>query len=222
MAHFFLSRKKFETAVSKQAAEVCEHIVTEMGAELHDDLIQKLSVFRLYLDRLERAIQNPEESERLLMRMRADFESVTLAVRRISRRLLQVRMEDDSFQTGIGLLCQNMAGNGAGNVHFEYSGAEQPIPQLSQTYLYRIVQELIHNAFKHSAAWHIWVRMKWSPNMLTFEIEDDGMGFNNPAPFITLLRKKNNTLKIRSQAIGAVINFKHGERGLIAKVEYRL
>ena len=130
MAHFFLSRKKFETAVSKQAAEVCEHIVTEMGAELHDDLIQKLSVFRLYLDRLERAIQNPEETERLLMNMRADFESVTLSVRRISRRLLQVRMEDDSFQTGIGLLCQNMAGNGAGNIHFEHSGAEQPIPQL--------------------------------------------------------------------------------------------
>ncbi|MDH4089273.1 MAG: ATP-binding protein [Cyclobacteriaceae bacterium] len=220
MLPIFLSQKKFQTAVSKQAAEACEHILNEMGAELHDDLIQKLSVFRLYLDRLERATYSPQETERILLNMRTDFESVTMAVRRISGRLLQMRMEDDSFQTGIEVLCQNMAHERAGNVHFEYSGAPQPIPELSQTYLYRIVQELIHNAFKHSAAWHIWVRMKWSPHVLTLEIEDDGTGFNKPAEFITLLRKKNNTLKMRSQAIGAIITFDQGQQGLIAKVKY--
>ena len=220
MAHLFISQKKFEMAVSIQAAEACEHIVAEMGAELHDDLIQKLSVFRLYLDRLERAVQDPEATETLLINMRTDFDRVTQAVRSISSRLMQVHLENESLQTGIDLLCQNMSGGNTGNVHFEFKGEPHGIPQLSQTYLYRIVQELIHNAFKHSSAWHVWVRMKWGNDALLLEIEDDGTGFQKPAEFIERLKKKNNTLKMRSQAIGANLSFHQGQKGLLAKVEY--
>ena len=62
------SRKKFDIEISKRAAEICDQIILEMGAELHDDLIQKLSIFRLYLDRLERSVHDPAETETLLMK----------------------------------------------------------------------------------------------------------------------------------------------------------
>jgi hypothetical protein len=44
---FFISQTKLESEISKRAAEACDQIISEMGAELHDDLIQKLSIFRL-------------------------------------------------------------------------------------------------------------------------------------------------------------------------------
>lgn len=220
MALIFISQKKFETEVSKQAAEACEQVIAEMGAEVHDDLIQKLSVFRLYLDRLERSVHSPEETEMLLINMRTDFENVVQAVRRISRKLMPVQMENDSFQAGIELLCQNMERPGSGNVHFEHIGVEKSIPAFNQTYLYRIIQELIHNAFKHSAAWHVWVRLKWESDRLFLEVEDDGTGFHKISEFIEKLRKKHNTLKMRSQVIGASISFQHGEKGLLVKIEY--
>ena len=89
----FVSKAKLEAEISRRAAEACEQIISEMGAELHDDLIQKLSVFRLYLDRMERASSSPAEIDSLSIKMRSEFDQVIRLVRNISRRLLPVRMD---------------------------------------------------------------------------------------------------------------------------------
>lgn len=214
------SRKKFEANISKQAMETCEQIITEMGAEIHDDLIQKLSIFRLYIDRLERASNHTTEVDTIIQGMRSDFENVIQSVRNLSRRLMPVSMEGDSYIARMNLLCQNMERPGAGNIHFENTGSEVAIPANAQIYLYRIVQELIHNAFKHSAAWHVWVRMHWGPASLMIEVEDDGTGFARIADFINDLKRKQNTLKMRSVAIGALLQYEHGKKGLLAKINY--
>ena len=54
------------------------------------------------------------------------------------------------------------------------------------------------------------------------EVEDDGTGFSKVPEFIGLLNKKYNTLKMRSEAIGARIQFSQGKSGLLAKVEYSI
>ncbi|HEY3406248.1 MAG TPA: ATP-binding protein [Ohtaekwangia sp.] len=215
----WMSPKQRETEIAMRATEACEQIIAEMGAELHDDLIQKLSIFRLYIDRLERSVHDPVETQVLLTKMQTDFQEVVQSVRKISRQLMPVRMDDDSFQKGIEMLCQNME-RGTEHVHFVATGTEQKISHQSETYLYRIVQELIHNAFKHSSAWHIWVRLSWSDGKLMIEVEDDGTGFHKIEEFIALLRKKHNTLRMRSQAIGASLKYSRGEKGLIARIEY--
>lgn len=214
-----MSAEKLESEISRRATEACEQIITEMGAELHDDLIQKLSIFRLYMDRLERSANDVKESEALLIKMQSEFKEVVQSVRKISRQLMPVRMDDDSFQKGIEMLCQNME-RGTEHVHFESNGEEQKIPLQSETYLYRVIQELVHNAFKHSSAWHIWVRLKWSQGRLILEVEDDGTGFHKMDEFIERLRMKHNSLRMRTQAIGASLKYDRGERGLLARIEY--
>src|SRR5690606_20110509 len=97
--------------------EACEHIISEMGAELHDDLIQRLSILRLHLDKLERSVASPEETQHAIQQMQRDFQGITDAVRRISRRLHHSRMDDDSFEQNIEILCQNMDTPGALRIH---------------------------------------------------------------------------------------------------------
>ncbi len=219
MFHFFKS-KSDEAAASRQAMEACEHVISEMGAELHDDLIQKLSVFRLYIDQLDRCRFDPTETETLLIKMNADFKEVVQSVRRISRQLLPVKMEGDSFQTGVNMLCQNMERPGGSTIHFEAVGNERKVPALVEIYLSRIIQELVHNSLKHSSAWHIWVRLHWQDDRLCIEVEDDGTGFSKVSEFIESLKKKHNTLRMRSEAIGAQLTFMPGKKGLLVKVEY--
>jgi signal transduction histidine kinase len=221
MSIIFASQKKLDAEISKRAAELSEQVILEMGAELHDDLIQRLSVFRLYIDRLERVMHNPSETEELLMNMRTDFESVVQSVRRISRSLLPEQTTVESFNKRIQTLCQSLERPGMGNIYFDSKGTEQVMPAVSMTYLSRIIQELIHNAFKHSSAWHVWVHLTWEEKQLHIEVEDDGSGFNKISEFIDRLRKKNNTLKIRSTIIGAAISYHHGQKGLLARVAYK-
>lgn len=218
----FISQKSLEAEISRRAAETCEHIISEMGAELHDDLIQKLSVFRLYIDRMERSSGDPSETENLAVRMRSEFEQVIHIVRNISRRLLPATMEGETLDKTLEILCQNMEHPGTGHVHFSNEGTAAPLDPQTERYLFRIVQELIHNAFKHSSAWHVWVRVQWSAGKLVIEVEDDGTGFSRIPEFIRRLKRKNNTLKLRSSIIGARITYLQGAKGLLARVELKL
>jgi signal transduction histidine kinase len=215
---FFLSDKNLEAEISKRTTDACEQIISEMGAELHDDLIQKLSVFRLYLDRLERSGGNVSEIESLSIKMRTEFDQVIHAVRSISRRLLPVKMEGETLEKTIRMLCQNMEHPGTGHVHFQNAGSPVALQPQVERYVFRIVQELIHNAFKHSSAWHIWVRLQWMEGRLLIEVEDDGTGFSKIPDFTERLKRKHNTLRLRSKIIGAVIRYSRGEKGLLAQL----
>lgn len=216
----FKSQSSFEAAVSRQAIEATEQIIAEMGAELHDDLIQRLSIFRLYLDRLDRARLDPAETEFLVTSMNADFQEVVDSVRRISRRLMPVKMENDSLETRIRTLCLIMERPGGGTIHFSQSGTESPVTEKEALYLTRIIQELINNAQRHSAAWHVDVRLHWKDTNLVIEVEDDGTAFSKVASFISTLKAKTNTLRMRSSILGARIQYIQGQRGLLARVDY--
>jgi signal transduction histidine kinase len=220
MTPFFVSPQGLEKEVSRRVAEACDQITSEMGAEIHDDLIQKLSVFSLYLDRLERSVNDPIEVERLLLGMRTDFENVIQSIRRISRQLMPVH-NSGSFEESVKLLSQNMERPGAGNIHLSFNGKEREFTSTDRLYILRIIQELIHNAFKHSAAWHIWVRVEWLDRVVMIEVEDDGSGFHKISEFIERLRNKNNTLKMRSQTLGASLTYHQGQKGLLARLEYK-
>jgi signal transduction histidine kinase len=216
----FMSRKSFEKEVASRTAEACDQIISEMGAELHDDLIQKLSIFRLYIDRLGKSARQQAEVESLTIKMKNEFEKVIHVVWNISRRLLPARMEGNTLADTLEMLCQHMEHPGTGHIHFENQGTPTVIDAQTEMYLFRIVQELIHNAFKHSAAWHIWVKLSWHPEKIMIEVEDDGSGFAKIPEFIDRLKKKHNSLKMRTTAIGASIEYLQAKKGLMARVVY--
>lgn len=222
MFQFFKSREQRHADVSRRALEATEQIIAEMGAELHDDLIQRLSVFRLYLDRLDRAKGDAAQTEALITSMNADFLDVVDSVRRISRRLMPVNAPTDSLETRIRTLCQNMERPGAGTIHLSQTGTEPAIPEKDAIHLLRIVQELIHNAFKHSSAWHVFVRLDWHDAQLTIEVEDDGTAFSKIESFLTVLNTKNNTLRMRAGILQARLDYAGGNRGLLARLVYRV
>lgn len=215
-------QNKLEAAIAKQAMEACEQVLSEMGAELHDDLVQRLSVLRLHLDKLERSASSSAEIQHTIQQMQYDFQAISDAIRKISRRLHHVRMDDDPFEKSLEMLCQNMNAPGSLRIHSSVEGRSQKLAPTSETYLIRMIQELIHNALRHSAAWHVWVRVWWQSTYLQIEVEDDGSGFAKINEFIVKLKKKHNTLRMRAQAIGATIQYKQGEKGLLAIIRYPL
>lgn len=219
---FFVSATRIESEIAKRTSEACDQIESEMGAEIHDDLIQKLSIFRLYIDQIERASAGHADIETLAIKMRSDFEHVIRVVKSISRRLLPVHMDGDSLVNRVEVLCQNLAMPGTGYIHVENKGSARSIDTHKEIYVLRIIQELIQNAFKHSAAWHVWVRLCWEKDQLLIEVEDDGSGFSRIHEFIERLKKKNNSLKMRAMAISAAIKYLRGAKGLLARISVPL
>lgn len=210
---------KHEIEVAKRITETCDNIMVDMGAEIHDDLIQKLYLFRLLIDRLERSSANQAEVDLIVIKMNSEFHQLIKTTRRISRRLLPADAEGETFATRIEILCQNMQEAGTTNIHFESIGPPVHLAQDKQNHLFRITQELIANALKHSCAWHVWVTISCSNEQMILEVEDDGTNFSNIEACIEKLKRKNNTLKLRTNIIGASIVYLSGTRGLIARIE---
>jgi signal transduction histidine kinase len=219
---FFSNSSEFDDRVSVKASEFCEQVISEMGAELHDDVIQKLTAMSFHIERIERASNDPLEIINLTSKMKIEFEGLIQSIRAISRRLNPVHRADATFEANIGLLCESMQRPGNGHIDFSSSGTEQPISQLAFTYLYRIIQELIHNAFRHSAAWRVDVKISWLPATLLIQVEDDGTAQSSIKGITATLQSKHNTLNMRAHAINASIRYVKGKRGLLARVEYPL
>jgi signal transduction histidine kinase len=217
---FFSSNSDFNERVSIKAAEFCEQAISEMGAELHDEVVQKLLAMSFYIERIEQAANDPNEINNIVSRMRTDFKNITQAVRLISQRLNPVHTNRDSFSNSIMNLCDSMQRPGNGHIICKIVGDEQPLSQLTFTYLYRIIQELIHNAFKHSAAWRVDVMLRWTEHALVIEVEDDGTGLARMNDITSALQNKHNTLQMRSLAINAAIRYEKGKKGLLAKLEF--
>jgi len=86
-----------------------------------------------------------------------------------------------------------------------------PIPQTIAVQLFRVVQESVTNAIKHSLASMITVTLTKRDGHLTLVIRDNGKGFNTKQTSEQLLHKKSLGLKImneRATKIGATCTIK--------------
>jgi two-component system NarL family sensor kinase len=63
-------------------------------------------------------------------------------------------------------------------VTFESFGNTIPIDNSSSTIIYRIIQELITNAIKHSEATQVMVQLVKGDDWITLGVEDNGKGFD--------------------------------------------
>ena len=194
-----------------------ENEIQKMGADIHDDLIQKLAVYRLYVNKLERA-EDLTAVHVLIKQMKEDFETIIKSVRKISRRLMP-EQEIGSFTSMMQELCKRMETPGVIFIHFETKGNEIAIRNEHRQHLLRIVQEAITNVTKHTPAWHVYVRLIFSDQTLQLEIEDDGQKFET---LINKIKDKNalSTLRMRINKIGGSIQFRKGNVGTIATVTY--
>ncbi len=72
-------------------------------------------------------------------------------------------------------------------------------------HLFRITQEAVANAVRHSAASKIWIKIDINEDELTLQIEDNGKGMGQRQP-----SKSGGmglrTMRYRAQAIGAILS----------------
>lgn len=217
---FFASKSAFNQQVSIKAAEFCEQAASDMGAELHDEIVQKLASMSFDIERIERAASEPGEVLTLINKMRRDLDGLARTVRAISQRLNPIHVNTISFNQAIVELIESVKIVGQIHINCSVTGEEKVLSKLTFTYLYRIVQELIQNALKHSSAWRIDVDLFWTNESLVIEVEDDGTYSVKMDEIVSSLKKRHNTLKMRCQVINANLNYSKGSKGLLVRVEY--
>jgi signal transduction histidine kinase len=94
------------------------------------------------------------------------------------------------------------------------------LPQEPLSQLYRIAQEALNNALKHSQAEHIVLTIEIDPALIRIEVADDGSGF--PLTAVRLGGMGLDTMRYRAAAIGARLSIENRDpHGAVVNCECR-
>jgi two-component system, NarL family, sensor kinase len=148
-----------------------------LAQDLHDDIGTMLSVAKMTLNQLERLLDRYSPERAQAQKTRQLLDDTLKNVRRISRDLVPTTLERFGLMAALEELVGN-ANTDLIKVQLERPETLDRIEPALDLMLYRIVQELVNNAIRHSAATHITIRFFIHENELRLAVLDDGRGFD--------------------------------------------
>lgn len=143
-----------------------------IARELHDDLGQRLSLIAIQL------AQDSKNNEGNTNESLHELDTVISDVHNLSHSLHSTKLEHLGLNAAIGELCRKLSQRY--DLEIVLQPNEVPVdlsPDVALCF-YRVAQEALNNAIKHSSASHVLLALTWENGHLTMSVRDDGVGFN--------------------------------------------
>ena len=99
-------------------------------------------------------------------------------MRRVAHNMMPEALMKLGLQQALQDYCDGLSESQLFKIDGEFYGLEQRMEPSVEIVIYRIVQELLNNAVKHSGASTILAQVMRQQNNLTITVEDNGLGFN--------------------------------------------
>lgn len=165
--------------ISRKLIEAQEQERTRIARELHDDINQRLALLSV---QLEASRQNPPDSavdvSLLLTELRQRIDEISSDLQSLSHRLHSSQLEYLGIVGAMRSLCREFSASQNIEIDFRHDEIRTPLSREISLCLFRVLQEALHNAAKHSKARHLAVRLSCSENPLQLTVIDHGVGFD--------------------------------------------
>ncbi|HYO48177.1 MAG TPA: PAS domain S-box protein [Gemmatimonadota bacterium] len=163
-------------AFGAEALRAAEEERQRIARELHDDTAQRLAGLMLML-RVAGQIEDHEERERRIEQVREEIAETADAVRRIARGLRPPALDEVGLAAALESLVSSLRLAHSLNIEMTADRPRDRLEADAELALYRIVQEALSNAVRHSGASRVAVSLQTEDGMVRAEVEDDGRGF---------------------------------------------
>jgi PAS domain S-box-containing protein len=158
----------------RRLIEAQEEERARIGRELHDDTCQRLAL--LAMD-IERIAQSPPDISGRLQGLRAQVDEIAEELRVLSHDLNAVNLEYLGVIAGIRSWCTDFGKRHGMLIDFD-SDVQTLLPRTLGIALFRVTQESLQNALKHSGEKRVKVSLAECSNEVHLLIHDAGRGFN--------------------------------------------
>lgn len=160
-------------SLSRRLLEVQEEERRAVARELHDQVGQSLTLLHLTLQRARREGVSEEEVEEAARIV----SEVVGQVRTLSLDLRPSLLDDLGLVAALRWLVERHDKAVDVDLRFEAGVEEGAIPERLRAPCFRIAQEALTNALKHSGAERVRIRIEEQAGELRLVAEDDGRGF---------------------------------------------
>jgi signal transduction histidine kinase len=152
-----------------------------LARELHDDTAQALIALNQQVEMAQKILgTDPARAAERLVEVRGMLAETLESVRRFSRDLRPIYLEDLGFLPALEMLTKEAGQEENLSVRLTVSGAVRRLPPELELAAYRIVQEALNNVVQHAQASQAWVRVSFEAENLVLYVGDDGQGFEAP------------------------------------------
>ncbi len=149
---------------------------TRIARELHDDFAQQLALLAINLEQITDSGSNREFSA-LAQAALDRLHSLARGMRDLSHRLHPAKLQLIGLVPSLASLQRELSRPDF-TIRFSHENVPAPLPHDITLCVYRIVQEALQNAIRHSAAREVSVSLRRIGNRLALTIADDGVGFD--------------------------------------------
>ena len=151
-----------------------------IARELHDDLSQRLAALAMEAHVVDELLSNGAKEKRsVLVSFRSALENITSDVHSLSRKLHPTIVDDLGLMAALRSECARRNEHHSVPIRLTIDeGLESP-PRDTALALFRIAQEAMSNATRHSGATGVQVRLSAKGDALTLVVEDNGRGIED-------------------------------------------
>jgi PAS domain S-box-containing protein len=172
------SEKKLR-ALRSRLTRVQDEERAHFARELHDDIGQRLVLLTIQLTQLQNEARNVAPSlGKDLDSSRRLAEELCADAQRISHRLHPTQPALLGLTKALSNLCEAFARQTGLRIDFVHDGEIPRLPAEVETCLYRVGQEAIHNATKHSQCQRIDMELSVTSGSIRLCVADAGQGFD--------------------------------------------
>jgi signal transduction histidine kinase len=169
---------EIEQSLARQVATVRETEKQSLAHELHDVVLQKAVDIAHAIDDLLEDMSK-EVNRARLKKLRTDMEEMMEQTRQVVRDLRPPLLDEIGLVASLKGLADSSAEHGI-QVPLSVRGREERLPDLTEAAVFRIAEEALNNAKRHSKATRIEIAVEFGADKVCLQISDNGVGFVLP------------------------------------------
>ncbi len=178
-------RKELEEALSRvnqRLIQAQEQERIRIARELHDDISQRLALLAIRLEQLEQDVDvSPRSLHGHVRELQTEVEEVSTSIQNLSHELHSSKLDYLGAVAAMRSWCKEFSEKQRMQIQFESYNVPNYLPPEISLCLFRVLQEALHNASKHSGVKNFNVRLSENSGEIQLAVSDQGAGFDTEA-----------------------------------------
>ena len=163
-------------ALNEQLIKAQEAERIRISGELHDGVLQEITALTLRLGKVRRQVPPDSEAKATVSGLQQDLVKIGTDIRHISHELHPALLQEAGLPAALSAYCEEFSKVRGLPVSCVTDQSVEELSPGAALCLYRIAQEALGNAAKHSAAKKVEVRLTRTEGRVYLSVSDDGVG----------------------------------------------
>jgi PAS domain S-box-containing protein len=169
-----------------------------IARELHDDIAQRLSLLVVGLEELSDSMAAAQNDQSVLAsELHRKGDEVAMDIQNLSHNLHSSKLQYLGLHFALRQLCERNSLYHHIQIALRCADLPANLPSDLELCIYRVAQEAVSNAVKHSHATEMFVDLTCSDDTILLKITDSGVGFDlsasHPGIGLTTMRERLRT-----------------------------